>query len=183
MKQEKKLAKKYAQAIFEITEGDQKLQETYLSEVKDINTVIKATGEIKEIFENPGISKEHKKDLLKKIFTDKINEQIINLLCVLIENQRFNLLLAIQDCLLELINKQKGILVAEIYSTQELDSLVVSKIVETLQHKTLTQGVKEIKINQKIDTSLIGGLKVKINDLVYDGSIRGKLENLKRRLG
>ena len=52
-----------------------------------------------------------------------------------------------------------------------------------LRRTVSTNDIKEIKIEQSIDPELIGGIKVKINDLVYDGSIKGRLENLKRRLG
>jgi len=72
----------------------------------------------------------------------------------------------------------------EVSSAYELDQLIINKIVETLRRNVpTTNHAKDIKIEQKIDPTLIGGLKVKINDLVYDGSIKGRLENMRRRLG
>ena len=175
-------AKNYARALIELTADNINLQEQFLSEISKINNILSSLKDAKRVLENPGISKEEKKKLAETL-RPGISGTIINLLCLLIDNHRSNLLLEIQNYLTDFINKKKGIVIAEVYSTKELDSGTLNMIVETLRQSVSTDDVKEIKIDQRMDPLLIGGIKVKINDLVYDGSIKGKLENLKRRLG
>ena len=80
-----------------------------------------------------------------------------------------------------LLNKAKGIVIAEVTSAYELDSSTVNAISDALKHNLSNTG--QVKIETKIVPELIGGLKIKVGDLVYDGSIKGRLEGLKRRLG
>ena len=182
MKENKKIARNYAQALMGLSGSDLGLQETYLREIKSINELINNVKEAKQVLENPGITKDEKKKLVET-FQHNISATVVNFLYLLIDKNRFNILSEIQDELTKLVNKAKGIVIAEVYSTKELDSSTANMIVETLRRSVSTDDVKEIKIDQRVDPLLIGGLKVKINDLVYDGSIKERLDNIKRRLG
>ena len=100
---------------------------------------------------------------------------------LLIDNKRFNLIPEIQNQLSKLVNKSKKTIIAEIYSAVDIDGNTLEKlkqsIINTIGHN------EKVEVESKIEHSLIGGIKVKINDLVYDGSIKGRLESLKQRMG
>ena len=181
MKQSQKIAKNYAQALIELTKNNGQLQETFLTEIKIINESMDKIPNSWEFFNSPGISKDEKKGFIKKMFSGKINEKILNLLFLLIDNKRFNMLAEIQNQLNKLVNKSKGTVVAEIYSAVDIDSNTLEKLKQSIAN-TIGHNEK-VEVESKIERSLIGGIKIKINDLVYDGSIKGRLEGLKQRLG
>ena len=181
MQLSKQISKNYAQALIELAGGDLSLEETFLNEIKSINEIISQIKETKQIFENPGISKDEKKELIKNLFSGKINQNVLNFLFLLIDKQRFNILPDIQNWLNKFINNRKGIVIAEVTSALELDANTLENLKQKFE--TLLKEDKKVTIETKIEPALIGGLMVKINDLVYDGSIKGKLDNLKRRLG
>ena len=184
MKQSTKIAKNYARALFELGElsgNDLSLQETILSELNNINEIINKVKDAKVIFTTPVIAKDEKKELIQKLLQGKIDQKVLNFLFLLIDKQRFNMLPEIQDELNKLVNKLKGIVVAEISSASALDNETLEKLKQKLEN-ILTKD-KKILVESKIEPELIGGIKVKMDDLVFDGSIKGKLENLKRRLG
>lgn len=182
MKEHGRAAKNYAQALLELAGDDLSSQELLLEEIKTINEFIKKLKGAKQVFENPSISKDEKKKLVQEL-KDKISRTTLNLLKVLIDKQRFYLLPEIQNQLNKFVNKKRGIVIAEVYSAHEIDQPMVTRIVETLRRNvSTTNDIKDIKIEQRIDSSLIGGLKVKINDRVYDGSIKCRLEGLKQKL-
>jgi|GEM_PF-272123 len=183
MTSEIKTSKNYAQALIELAKDNASLKDTFFNEIKEINLAFNKVTNTKKTFESPAISKEEKKSIITKLFKGKINETLFNFLNVLIENNRFSLLEEIQSQYLTLLNKSKGVLVAEVYSAHEIDDATVKALVETLHSNSSIGKINDIVIEKKIDTSLIGGLKLKINDLVYDGSIKSRLEGLKRRLG
>lgn len=184
MANEIKTSKNYAQALIELAKDNASLKDTFFNEIKEINLAFNKVANTRKTFESPAISKEEKKSIIIKLFKGKINETLFNFLNILIENDRFSLLEEIQNQYLILLNKSKGIVVAEVYSAHEIDDATVKALIETLQCSVSNMGnVNNIVIEKKIDTSLIGGLKLKINDLVYDGSIKSRLESLKRRLG
>lgn len=181
MKQSQKIAKNYAQALLELTGNDLQLQEIMLNEIKTITESLDKVKNSWGFFNSPGISKDEKKEFIKKMFSGQINEKILNLLFLLIDNKRFNILSEIQNQLSKLVNQSRGTTVAEVYSAVDIDSNTMEKlkqrIADTIGHN------EKVEVESKIERSLIGGIKIKINDLVYDGSIKGRLENLKQKLG
>ncbi|MBI3591704.1 MAG: ATP synthase F1 subunit delta [Candidatus Melainabacteria bacterium] len=180
MQESKQVSRNYAQALIELSGGDLGLQECFLSEIKAINESISQVKGAKQIFENPSISKDEKKELLKKLLDGKINQINLSFLFLLIDKQRFNLLPEIQNQLIKVVNKNKGMSIAKVTSASELDSVTLETIRQKLEN--LLGKSEKVTIESKIEPGLLGGVVVKINDLVYDGSIKGKLENLKRRL-
>jgi F-type H+-transporting ATPase subunit delta len=178
MANEIKTSKNYAQALIELAKDNASLKDTFFNEMKEINLAFNKVTNTKKTFESPAISKEEKKSIITKLFKGKINEMLFNFLNVLIENDRFFLLEEIQNQYLILLNKSKGIVKAEVFSAHELDSSATEAL-----KKKLESLFGNVEIESKIESGLIGGLKLKINDLVYDGSIKSRLEGLKRRLG
>lgn len=181
MKYSTQIAKNYANALIELTSNDGTAsQEKLLEEIKSVNELLSLEKNAKKIFENPGIPKEEKKILVKKLFDSKVSQITLNLLFLLIDKQRFNLLSSIQDELTKLVNSIKGIVVAEVYSAKELDNPRLDELKQVIKNTITTN--KEVKIEAKIEPELIGGVKIKVNNQLYDGSIKGRLDGLKRRL-
>ena len=120
MKEQKKIAKNYARAIFELAD-DLNMQETFLNEIKLINESVSKLKNAKAVLESLLIPQGEKKELIKKTFAGKINPKVLNFLFLLVEKQRIKLLPEIQDELTKLVNKIKGIVIARVYSPHELD--------------------------------------------------------------
>ena len=178
MQQDKKIARNYAQALIEAANKNLELQDTFISEIKILLESFKKVSNAKQVFNNPVISKEEKKKLIKRI--SGLTKQVTNFLFLLIDNRRFNLLPEIHDQMVKIVNKEKGIAVAEVSSASELDNDTLNSIKQKLESVLGSKGT--VTIDSTVDPSLIGGVKVKVNDLVYDGSIKGRLENLKHKL-
>ena len=181
MKQERKNAKIYAYALRAVCKDSFSLLETLLEEIKIVNNIFSSVRETKQVFESPAFSKEEKKELIKKLFSSKINQTTLNFLLLIIDNKRFNLLSDIQNELVKIVNDEKGIVTAELFSATELDNSILEEL--KLKLENMYKGNKKITIEHKIEPDLIGGLKVKIDDLLFDGSIKGRLEELRRRIG
>lgn len=187
MNRNKKAAGNYAKSLLELA-ADINVQESFLGQITAFTDAVKSVKNADLIFESPAISNLEKKEIIKKIFSEphgnSQDHTLMNFLFLLIDKQRISLLPEIQEKLSKLIDENKGVVEAEVFSSMDLDSNTIEQLKKTLE-KTLAwdkQAVKKVKIEHKVDPSLLGGIKVKVNDLVYDGSIKGRLENLKRRL-
>src|SRR3989338_4340868 len=132
MKQSQKIAKNYAQALLELTNNDLQLHEIMLNEIKTITESLDKVKNSWGFFNSPGISKDEKKEFIKKMFSGKINEKILNLLFLLIDNKRFNILSEIQNQLSKLVNKSRGTTVAEVYSAVDIDSNTMEKLKQSI---------------------------------------------------
>ena len=70
--------------------------------------------------------------------------------------------------------KQEGIKMIEIRTARKLDSAVISKLKKTFGEKS--------EITELVSKDLLGGVKIKVDDLVYDVSLKTQLKNLKEKL-
>ncbi|MBI1858170.1 MAG: ATP synthase F1 subunit delta [Candidatus Melainabacteria bacterium] len=184
MKAKRQIARNYAQALLELI-GNIQEKENILIQIREFNNALYQVKNASEVFYSPVVSKAEKKELVKKIFSKDItnsNKTLVNFIFLLIDNHRFSLLPEIEEEIDNLLDKLKGIVHAEVISAAPLKDEAVAIIKQTLEATLLKQN-ESLKVEQKTEPTLIGGLKVKVNDLVYDGSIKGRLEELKRRLG
>ena len=179
MKHERNIAKNYAKALFELVENNQELQQNVSQELSNIVIAINQINGGWDFFSTPSIPKENKKKLAETLKSKSL-PITVNFLYLLIDKGRFNLLTDIQKELVKLINRASGTVVAEVYSASQIDVNTLDSLRSSLE---ASLGHNErVTLESKIEPALIGGLKVKINDLVYDGSVKERLENLKRRI-
>jgi F-type H+-transporting ATPase subunit delta len=79
----------------------------------------------------------------------------------------------------EIYNRENGIVVAEVVSAKELNEEQAGRIVEFVKKKYEAQ---EVVVNQKIDKNVVGGIVLRVGDDVIDGSVKGRLNELKSQL-
>lgn len=79
----------------------------------------------------------------------------------------------------DIYNKENGIAEADVISAREIDGEQMEKIKSFVGNK---YEVKEVIINKKIDESIKGGIIIRVNDEVLDGSVSKKIKNLNNLL-
>ena len=123
---------------------------------------------------NPTINKELKKQLFEKVFSNKVGQEIMSLIGLLLQKGRESLLPMILENYNLLYNKDKNIVVAQIvYSKPLADDLI-----NTIKDKLSVMG--KVTLNEKQDEKLLGGFVIKIGDLQYDSSVKKQINNVKR---
>jgi len=116
--------------------------------------------------------------LIKRAFGDGLSELVISTLKLLIERGRFPVLPAMYQAYTAIADERSGRARAIVYSAYELseaDSQAIAAQFSRLTGKT-------IAVENVIDKSLIGGIRVRIGDRLYEGSVAGKLEQLRKQL-
>lgn len=115
--------------------------------------------------------------LAKKVFSQFDNE-ILNLLILIIKNHRVNYLMSILTTFNSLCNEYLNILEGFVYSSSALSKQQINELEEAFGK------MKKVKVelSNRIDISLLGGVKIVLKDQVYDGSIKAKLNDLKAKL-
>jgi F-type H+-transporting ATPase subunit delta len=101
-----------------------------------------------------------------------------NFLYVVIDHRRTPLLGEIRDAFQAVVDERLGVRRAEVVSARELDDLERERVSAQLSRLT----GKRVLCRFALDTRLIGGLTARIGSTIYDGSVRGQLEVLRRRL-
>jgi len=113
-------------------------------------------------------------DSLKDVKEGEIDLIFKNFYSILLRNNDLKLINKIIEKIEEIDKEERGVVEVEVTGAKEIDKDLVSKLRNLIG--------KKAEIQEKVDPGLIGGLKIQINDLLIDGSIKAKLNKLKRSL-
>ncbi|MEL7567308.1 MAG: ATP synthase F1 subunit delta [Dehalobacterium sp.] len=173
----KSIARRYAQAIFEIAR-EQNAVEKFAQDLKTIVDSIEKNPDIKKFIYGRLIPAEAKKEIIAKMITPEMNQMVVNFIYLIMDKSRENYLTGIVDAFDQLAAEEKKIVPAQVLSAIPLTKDQLAKLEAKLSEKT----GRSVKAQITVDPSLIGGLAVRIGDIVYDGSIVKQLGMLKEHL-
>lgn len=174
MTQNLKVAQPYANAFVEMSSG-----KDVISDLVCIKTALESK-DLKQALCNPLIAVENKKKMVKSVFQGKIDNKSVNFLLVLCDRGRIDCLEAVSSLALEMAYKRAAIGVAYVTSACEMSESQQEALVGKL--KSMTKA-KEIKLETKVDTTLVGGFTVRVGSRIIDTSISGQLKKLASHLG
>lgn len=145
----------------------------------DLNTVldvINSSKDFKITMLNPSISLQIKYEILDEIFKKELSEKVLNFIKILVEKNRFNEFEQIVQAYSDEVDQNNNIKRVEIVSAVELSDNQKQKAIEKLEARLQ----KRVKVGWTVDTSIIGGLIIKIDDDVIDTSLKNKLDKLSK---
>lgn len=171
------LAKRYSDALIEVAKNKNELDDVY-SDLNTASEAMESVKELKDFLTHPVIPQKEKKEVIKSIFEGKIKQDTLNLLYILVEKNKINLLNTILYCFDESMDEAKNILKVGVVSAVQIDGDLKTKLKEKLENKFK----KNIKFDFEINPDIIAGLVLKINDKTIDGSICTKLEGFKKSI-
>lgn len=166
------IARPYAEAVFKLAKEKNTL--STWSEMLKVISEVASVEQLKSLVTNPNITADKLTEIILEICGDKLNNEGKNLVSILIENNRMEVLPQLSDLYEQLKAQYEGILEANIISAYEISETQKEKLVSVLENKFKCK----IKASVNIDPELIGGVKVVIGDEVIDSSVRGKLETM-----
>ena len=156
------LDRRYALALYEVAEQKGKVQQ-YLQDLREICNLIETNKEFYEVIKHPQISTKKKKRTFINIFKGLIEkDRILYLKEKLKEMEKIDL---------ERKNTLNGIVKTTVPLTQE----EFNNLIKTLEEKYN----KHIILEQIIDENILGGIYVRVNNDVIDGTVKSKLDELK----
>jgi F-type H+-transporting ATPase subunit delta len=141
-----------------------------------LDRIFTSNRDLVNMLRSPIIRHEKKKNVLHKIFKDRVHSLTFDIIDILTRKNREPLLPAIAKEFHVAYNNHMGIGKATITTTIAMDPALRSEIeaiVKQLSHKT------QIELVEKVDPNLIGGFVLNVEDYQIDASIKSKLKTLK----
>jgi F-type H+-transporting ATPase subunit delta len=172
------LARRYAKALVDIGQEQNSLDK-YGRDLTNIVDLMEASRDFREVLVSPVFTKDDKKriagEILQKTDTDRMVANFVNLL---IDRKRIDQLPGIEQAFREKVDDIRGVTRGEVTSAESLTDEELAKVTDVLS------GIsgKQVRITTNVDASLIGGLVAKVGDMVFDGTIRTQLNQLKESL-
>ena len=174
-------ANQYAKALLEVVSkpGSTVNPEAALAQLESFASLLRASSELKEAMLSPAVQFPAKQKVLSRLGrTLGLHPYIVNFLLVVARHRRLALMGEIQERFQTLLDESVGIVRARVASAQPLEAPQRQAIEAALARIT----GKAIRCGFDVDDSLLGGLAVRMGSTMYDGSVRGRLESLRRRL-
>lgn len=169
------VAASYSDALFALAEEEHKL-DTYKEQLCFVNGQVQEHKEFLYVLTHPKIHKDEKKHTLEIVFGSSIEHTLLNFLKLLIDKGRFMSLRDITKEFVKRYNEVNGIVVAYVRSATELSDDETKRLKAMLEKKLS----KTVDMRKSVDSSLLAGLRIKINDMVLDNTALSRMENLKQ---
>lgn len=170
------LYSRYANGLFSIALEENKV-DLYRKRIKMIKNVFEENDDFLHLLSSCFISNEEKDEIIDKVFKSE-EEYIRNFIKIIFINKRGNCLIKILNEFIKTCNENLNIKDGIIYSVNKLSNEQIEKIQESLS----TRLNCKVELTNSLDEKLLGGVKVSIEDKIFDGSIKNKLEKLKESL-
>ena len=126
----------------------------------------------------PAISVKEKKAVLKNVFQGRICQELLNFLYILADKGRTYHFPKIVKAYQEMVNQDEGFSSGTVYSVEPLKPEQLAR----LEEETASLLQKKVKLENKLDAKLMGGVKILIDGRIIDASIRKRFENLSSQL-
>jgi F-type H+-transporting ATPase subunit delta len=171
------LARRYSAALFAVAQ-DAGALDNVVREVDAVVAALASDPALQEFFASPVIDRVLKTKILRDSFHGRVGEIVENFLILLVRKRREALFQTIARQMHELRDADTGTSVATIATPRPLEPSELADLARRLSHvykRTIVPAAK-------VEPELLGGLVLQVGDRYVDGSVSGKLEELRRHL-
>jgi len=170
---------RYARAFAEVAVKHKLNPEKTVAEFEQVVALITGSRELRNVMQNPAVSREQKLTLLDAIIQRMDGTKLLrNFLAVLIDGRRIGNIAELVELFKQELDRRLGIAEARVTSVRELTA-VEKKTLE--KHLAEITG-KAVRATYSEDASLLGGVLIRMGSTIYDGSVHGQLERMRQEL-
>jgi len=170
------IARVYGDALFDVAKESGKLDEVR-DQLGEFADALADNRELQIFLFSPYFSSEEKRDGIAKVVSDG-NEELVNFLELLAEKHRMPAIFRIRRRFDELWAEENRRLEVRLTSAVPLDQAVVERVGQEIERKTN----KQIDLASDVDEDILGGLVLRVGNMVLDASLRSKLEKLRKEV-
>lgn len=176
------VARRYAEAVFEIgtEQGKPDTLDSWLNDLKTIADYF-SNHSLAFILGEPNVRFERKEAIIRDLLTDKVRPEGLGLALAMVESAIVALAPRVRDEFERLYNDARGTAVAFVTSAMPLDDAARTSIIRQMEQVT-GKRIPPENLRESVDPSLLGGATVRVGDTLIDGSVRRRLELLRRRI-
>ena len=172
------VARNYAETLFALANkhGGTAAVEEYGRAIDGVAQLLEREPRIRQFLETPRVDVEAKKSVVKSAFSGRVPELFLRFLLIVVDKRRGAALRHIAVAYQDLVDEMFGRVRAEVVLAQAPDPALQSRIQISLEKRL----GKAVVPTFRVDPGMLGGLVVRIEDEVIDGSIRHQLAEMRR---
>ncbi len=171
------VARRYAQALTEEAQSTGALDASD-ADVALIAETLEGSRDLRMALTSPIISHDKKLAILERLFEGKVSDLTLRFLRLLVTKQRDGQIPSILDAYRQLRDERTGTVEALIRTAAPLSPDEAERLKAVLEARSGST----VRMDLRVDPSLIGGLVVRLGDIVFDRSVKHQLETLRGQL-
>ena len=169
-------ARRYAEAALEIARRDGTL-DAWLVELR-LAVDLVGVEEAATVVDNPAIAWEVRRAIITALLGSRVGTPTRNLVLLIARRGRLAILPRVADEFKRLVDREHGIVVANVTSAEPLEPADLAAVAE----RVAAMAGARVEVQEAVDPELIGGLTVRVGDRLIDASVRGRLARLRDSL-
>ena len=170
------IAEVYARALFEAAKDGGVLDRAH-DELGQFAEALDEDRNLQVFLFSPYFSSEEKKDGIRRIVSDA-DERVLNFLELLAERHRMPALFRVRRIFDGLWAEENRLLPVVVTSATELDAGLVEDIGKRIEEQT----GRRVELSSNVDPDVLGGLMVRVGNMVLDATVRNRLEQLRKQV-
>jgi F-type H+-transporting ATPase subunit delta len=170
------IAEVYARALFEAAKEDGVLERAH-DELGEFADALDEDRNLQVFLFSPYFSSEEKKDGIRRIVSDA-DERVLNFLELLAERHRMPALFRVRRIFDGLWAEENKLLPVVVTSATELDAGLVEDIGKRIEEQT----GRRVELSSNVNPDVLGGLMVRVGNMVLDATVRNRLEQLRKQV-
>ena len=174
---ETRVARRYAAALFHFA-IEMGQVDAVVGDLERVLELMRGFPELAAAVRSPSVPASVKKRLLDELLADEVQPITLDFLKLLIDKRRYDILSEVPECYKELVDAHRGIVSVQVRSAVPLTEEEKERLSEVLARSLR----KQVRLETDVDSSLIGGVVLRIGDRLLDGSVKGQLNLLRQRL-
>jgi ATP synthase F1 delta subunit len=167
----------YGSAMFEVARDSDKI-ETVGEALAAVDQIFADEPDFFNLLCNPGVDAPGKKKALSAVFEGRVDKELLNFLFILIDKRRIGGFHAIVKAYLAQVNANLGVSIGTVYSALPLSEDRRGR----LEEETGKLLKKKVRLDNLIDSGIIGGVRIFVDGKLIDASVRKRLDTLKEQL-
>jgi ATP synthase F1 delta subunit len=167
----------YGQAMFDAARESEG-QDAVLEELRSVSAVFDENPKLRRLFLLPTVSATSKRSVCRNVFSGQVSGIVQNFLLVLIDKRRIGAWKGIVRHYEELLDDQSGFTKGILYSVVPIEG----ETLKEFEEKTGTAIEKKVRLENRIDPTLIGGVRIYADGKLIDASVKTRLENMKQTM-
>lgn len=172
------VARRYAVALADVVTERGEAQEVR-DELSSWQALTEANPQLLEIFRHPTIPHEQKRAVLNELLSrTRPRPTTANFLQVLLQNHRLGDLAEVNRQFAQELDRRANVVTAQVTTARPIRQ----DEQETLRARLSQMTGRQVRLEFDVDEELIGGVVTRIGSTLYDGSVRGQLEQIRRRM-
>lgn len=171
------VSRNYARTLFELAQGHEGIED-YEEAIEAVARLVDQNREFRLFLETPRIDASTKKEVLRKAFGEAVPRPFLNFLLITVDKRRQRLLRGIAREFHALVDEHMGRTHVEVTVARELDEETVEELKRRLSRHVGREAIPHVRVKPEI----LGGVVLRTGDTIFDGSLRRRLERMRRLL-